>query len=219
MTDGGAPAGHRVVKHARALAWAAVAAAILAGMWTAPRNAPTAADRRLARLVAESPFRNVGPGIAYVGDAACARCHGDVAKSYRAHPMGRSVAPAAAATAAGPMAASAGAEFDAAGYHYTVERRGDRVIHREQRLDVGEPVASVEVAVAYALGSGERGYAFLVERDGFVAQSPVAWYAQERRYDVAPGYHERNFHFERVVVPACLSCHADGPEAGRGRRL
>ena len=32
------------------------------------------------------------------------------------------------------------------------------------------------------------------------AQSPVAWYAQERRYDVAPGYHDRNFHFERVIL-------------------
>ena len=49
-----------------------------------------------------------------------------------------------------------------------------------------------------------------MERDGFVAQSPVAWYAQERRYDLAPGYHERNFHFERVINPGCLSCHVDG---------
>ena len=205
-----------MAKYARALAWAAAAAAVLGGMWAARRNAPTPADRRLARLVAESPFRNVGPGVGYVGDAACARCHADVAESYRAHPMGRSVATAAAATDAGPLAAPAGAEFDAAGYHYTVERRGGRLIHREQRLDGGEPVASVEAAVAYALGSGERGYSFLVERDGFVAQSPVAWYAQERRYDVAPGYHERNFHFERVILPACLSCHADGARPAGG---
>ena len=75
---------------------------------------------------------------------------------------------------------------------------------------------AVEVAVAYALGSGERGYSFLIERDGFVAQSPVAWYAQERRYDIAPGYGGRNFHFERVILPACLSCHVDGARAAGG---
>jgi hypothetical protein len=206
------------MRYARALAWAvaaiAMAAAVVVGVWAARRDTSTPAGRRLARLVAESPFRNVGPRVGYVGyvgDAACARCHTDVADSYRTHPMGRSVAPAAAALDAGPLTVPGDATFDATGYHYTVERRGDQLIHREQKLkgDGGEPVASVEAVVACVLGSGERGYSFLVERDGFVAQSPVAWYAQERRYDVAPGYHERNFHFERVINPACLSCHAD----------
>jgi predicted CXXCH cytochrome family protein len=203
--------------YARALAWVvAAAAAVVVGVWVARRDSPRPADRRLARLVAESPFLNVGAGVRYVGDAACARCHADVAESYRAHPMGRSVATVAAATDAGPRAAPAGAEFDAGGYHYTVERRGGRLIHREQKFDGGEPVASSEAVVAYALGSGERGYSFLVERNGFVAQSPVAWYAQERRYDVAPGYRERNFHFERVILPACLSCHVDGERPAGG---
>jgi Flp pilus assembly protein TadD len=216
MTDGSALADKPEVKYARALVWVAAAAALVGMLWAARRGAPTPADRRLARLVAESLFRNIRPGVGYVGDAACARCHADVAESYRAHPMGRSVATVAAATDAGPRGVPAGAEFDAGGYHYTVERRGGRLIHREQRFDAGEPVASVEAAVAYALGSGERGYSFLVERDGFVAQSPVAWYAQERRYDVAPGYRERNFHFERVILAACLSCHVDGSKPAGG---
>jgi hypothetical protein len=165
--------------------------------------------------VAESPFRNLGPGVAYVGDAACARCHGDVVESYRAHPMGRSVSTVAGAVA-DQSAAPAETAFDSTGYHYTAERRGDRLIHCEQKLDGGAIVASVEAAVAYVLGSGERGCSFLVERDGFVAQSPIAWYAQDRRHDVAPGYHERNYHFERVITPECLSCHADGATPAGG---
>ena len=82
--------------------------------------------------------------------------------------MGRSVSTAAGPKGAVPITAPDGAAFDATGYHYTVERRGDRLVHREERLDGSEVVASVEAAVAYALGSGERGYSFLVERDGFV---------------------------------------------------
>ena len=109
------------------------------------------------------------------------------------------------------------AAFDAGGYHYSVEHRESRLIHLEQKFDAGQPVASVEAAVAYALGSGERGYSFLVERDGFVAQSPVAWYAQERRYDIAPGYHERNFHFERVILPGCLFLSRRWRDSGRER--
>jgi predicted CXXCH cytochrome family protein len=216
MTGGGAPAGRRVMTYARALAWAAAAAAVAGGVFVARRRTPTPAEGRLARLVAESPFQNVAPGVGYVGNAACARCHADVAESYREHPMGRSVARIAAAAGEGLRAAPAAAEFDAAGYHYTVERRAGRLVHREQRLNGGEPVAAVEAAVAYALGSGERGYSFLVERDGFVAQSPVAWYAQEGRYDLAPGYDERNFHFERVILPGCLSCHVDGATPASG---
>jgi hypothetical protein len=213
MNNGGAPAGRRVTAYARALAWAAAAAAVVAGVWVTRHGSPTPADGRLARLVAESPFRNIGPGVGYVGDSACTRCHADVAESYRAHPMGRSVARIAAIADEGLRA---GAEFDAAGYHYTVGRRAGRLVHREQRLDNGEPVAGVEAAVSYVLGSGERGYSFLVERDGFVAQSPVAWYAQERRYDLAPGYHERNFHFERVILSGCLSCHVDNATPAGG---
>ena len=99
MTNGRAPARRRVAKYAQALAWAAAAAAaVLGGMWAARRGAATPGDRRLARLVSESPFRNVGPGVGYVGDAICARCHADVAEAYGAHPMGRSVTTVAAAT-------------------------------------------------------------------------------------------------------------------------
>jgi hypothetical protein len=205
-----------LARYARTLALAASAAIVLGGVWAVRRDATTAVDRRLARLVEKSRFRNVGQGVGFVGDAACARCHADLAESYRRHPMGRSVAAITAADLEGLRAAPSGAEFDAAGYHYTVGRTSAGLVHREQMLDGGEPVAAVEAAVAYALGSGERGYSFLVERDGFLAQSPVAWYAQEGRYDLAPGYDERNYHFERVILPGCLSCHVDGATPAGG---
>ena len=44
---------------------------------------------------ADSPFQNARPGVAYVGDAACARCHREIAVDYHSHPMGRSLAPIA----------------------------------------------------------------------------------------------------------------------------
>ena len=42
------------------------------------------------RLTFETNFRNVKPDVHYVGDAACTNCHGEICKTYHAHPMGRS---------------------------------------------------------------------------------------------------------------------------------
>jgi Flp pilus assembly protein TadD len=126
--------------------------------------------------------------------------------------MGRSVA-----TGAGPESASAGSTFDAGGYRYEVERRDGRFVHREQRLDEnGRPVAEVSAPVSHAIGSGRRGLSFLVEREGFVTQSPIAWYSQAQRYDLAPGYRPKNLHFERTTLLECLNCHSDGARPAGG---
>jgi hypothetical protein len=190
----------------------ALAAVILSGAWSLRTRTETPDDRRLSRFVSASPFRNVGPGVGYVGDATCARCHSSIAESYRSHPMGRSVV-----TGAGSESASARATFDAGGYRYEVERGDGRLIHREKRLnETGRPVAEVSAPVSHAIGSGRRGLSFLVEREGFVAQSPISWYSQARRYDLAPGYRARNLHFERTTLPECLACHADGANPAGG---
>src|SRR5262249_38128802 len=55
------------------------------------RRAPER-SRRLD-LDTGSPYRNTRAGVEYVGDAACARCHTEIAETYRRHPMGRSLAP------------------------------------------------------------------------------------------------------------------------------
>src|SRR5262245_19203904 len=50
------------------------------------------------RLTHRTPYKNVHPSVKYVGDQVCAECHGEIHKSYRNHPMGRALAPIAAAT-------------------------------------------------------------------------------------------------------------------------
>ena len=84
-----------------------VASLLLAGMaWTAwpslralvgPRSRTTSHSSPARDVSADSPYQNTRPGVAYVGDAACARCHREIAESYRGHPMGRSLAPVGAA--------------------------------------------------------------------------------------------------------------------------
>lgn len=127
--------------------------------------------------------------------------------------MGRSLAPVAESSASSSSSDQPGnpvASFDAGPFHYAVERRSGSLFHKESRRDEnGRVVAEVENEVGYALGSGTRGVSYLVEHDGRLFQSPIAWYEQKRKWDPSPGYQFRNQHFDRAIEPQCLFCHAN----------
>lgn len=91
-----------------------------------------------------SPWLNSRPEVKYVGDAACARCHPDIADTFRRHPMGRSLAPIASAPKAGFAQSTGSATFAVAPSLFTIERREGREIHREAFVDGGKVVAQVE---------------------------------------------------------------------------
>src|SRR5262249_9073755 len=157
------------------------------------------------------------PEVAYLGDAACARCHAQIAQSYRQHPMGRSLTPIASAPETGADGEGGRVLFEAQGLEYSVALRDGRVIHQETRRDrSGRVLARREAEFQVAAGSGEQGVASLIERDGFLSQSPITWYSRERRWDLSPGYDKNNLHFDRAVMPDCLFCHANRVEPVAG---
>ena len=184
--------------------------------WNAARSGgqgPSAGDHS-AVAWPRSPWENARPGVAYVGDAVCTRCHAEIAETFRRHPMGRSLAPVSDATGTvGGEGPEGPADFESAGSRFVVERRGGQVIHRETRTDEhGKVLAQVEAAVQYAVGSGTRGVSFLLEHDGRLYQSPISWYSQERRWAPSPGYESDNLHFNRPIEPRCLFCHTNRVE-------
>ncbi len=140
------------------------------------------------------------------------RCHAEIAATFRQHPMGHSL------SEIGPTAVGdrfkIPVSFDAGRSHYTVERRDGREIHKESRLDSGgQPIAQVEAVVKYAVGSGTRGFSYLIEHDQRLFQSSITWYSQKDRYDVSPGYGDDNPHFDRPVDVGCLFCHTNRVDA------
>ena len=150
-------------------------------------------------LASNSPYRNIRPGVRYVGDATCVRCHAEIARSYRRHPMGRSLDGAVLASIPDTPSPS----FEAQGLEYVVERRGDRVFHKEITRDAsGRVVSQVEAEARYVIGSGEQAMAFLIERgEGYLFESPITWYAAKQRWGLSPGYEKDNPHFERPIKP------------------
>jgi len=177
-------------------------------------------DGRGARsrpVMVSSPFKNTASNVAFVGDAACAKCHESMSRSYQHHAMGRSADLAGAANTPGLSDGDGRAAFEARGFEYAVELRDGKVVHSETRKGAeGAVVARIEAEVAYVIGSGRRGRSYLVERDGFLFQSPISWYSQEERWDLSPDSRARSNHFQRAVGPSCLFCHTNRYEPVAG---
>ncbi len=191
---------------------AALAVVVAAGAFWLVRRArrpdlpPAVEDPRLTYA---TPFRNVRPDVGYVGDEACARCHRDHAESYRRHPMARSFFPTAEVADAERYDEPSGNPFEKDGTLFRVERRGRAVLHRATRRGGdGRVLFEAEAEAAYAMGSGARGRSYLVNRDGYLFQSPISWYAQKNIWDRSPGYGSDQL-FGRPVPAQCLFCHCN----------
>ena len=200
---------------ARAAVWAVlclgtVGAVLWAGsrwLWyedtVPPARAAAPAD---PRLTYKGPYRNIRPEVKYVGDAACAGCHRTETDGFHRHPMSRSIVPISALAAAQRYDSKVHNPFEALGSRFTVERRGDRVWQKQERLGPkGKVLAVREVEVSHAIGSGRRGHSYFTSRDSFLFQTPVSWFGQKNIWDLSPGFHRA---YLRTVGPACLSCHA-----------
>ena len=184
----------------------ALAATLLLIWGVVHRQGP---DRSATAPIA-TRHRNARPGVAYVGDLVCARCHSEIAETYRQHPMGRSMVSIdqgpvdlVKATDTQPLFPSQGADFG-------VDRRDGRTFHQESWRDgEGKTIGQVDGEVRYVLGSGTRAFAFLIQRDDYLFQSPLTWYAQGKRWGLAPSFEGRDAKFDRQIAPGCLVCHAN----------
>ena len=132
------------------LCTAILAATGALAVFVSSRQAPRPMRRHPVEI--DSPYANTRSNVRYVGDAACTRCHKDIAKTYSQHPMGRSLSPIAAAATPGGDEAAGRLLFEAQGLEYSIERRDGRVYHQETRRDAsGRIVARNEAEVRYVL--------------------------------------------------------------------
>jgi hypothetical protein len=133
----------------------------------------------VASLHIGSPYQNTRYAVKYVGDEVCARCHAEIAEAYHQHPMGRSLVPIEAALAIAIGHTDGQPLFEAQGIQYAIAHRDGRLVHQETRRKAsGDIVAQNEAEVRFVLGAGRQGFSYLIERDGFLFQSPISWYAQ-----------------------------------------
>jgi tetratricopeptide (TPR) repeat protein len=180
----------------------------------APEVAATAKAQTDPRLTWATPYRNVRPDVRYVGDGQCAGCHPLESRSFHEHPMGRSMALAAQAEPVERYDANAHNPFEKFGFNFLVERSGRQIVHRVSRpASSGQAALTLAQEVAYVLGSGTHGRAYVSNVDNYLFQTPINWFSQGKRWDLAPnmGEQHRN-HFFRPVDAVCIFCHANAAD-------
>jgi hypothetical protein len=137
---------------------------------------------------------------------ACATCHAAIYQSYAHTPMARASGPA--------IENVVPADFfhPGSGVHYRVYSEAGHVWLSFDRP--GDTAVRGKRELLYYIGSGRRGLSYLFAQDGFLFESPVNWYSNERRWDMAPSYQNvREIPLNLPAYTSCLRCHVSGMRA------
>lgn len=147
------------------------------------------------------------------GDAVCASCHEDIARSYAETGMARSFAKAASVSKIEDFARGRGTH-EASRRHYAFSlENGTYQFKRHQTDEAGNELNVFQQQVDWVLGSGARARNYLYQTgSGELYLLPIGYYSQEKMWFMAPGF-DRATHegVGKRVGRDCLFCHTDYP--------
>lgn len=145
---------------------------------------------------------NSGSNV-HVGDRACAGCHSSIYNSYVKTSM---------AQASGPAINNffpADFVHQKSGVHYRIYSDQGKVWLSFERPSDASVRGKRELL--YYIGSGRRGRSYLFVVDGFLFESPVNWYTDRQRWDMAPAYgNASEMPMNLPAFASCLHCHVSG---------
>jgi hypothetical protein len=170
------------------------------------------------------PSRNMAKGVHYVGSQSCATCHAAIYKSFKQTGMGRSMAPGNDPSLADLPTPATVYDKDL-GQYFEVQRKDGQLYQSQYALDSnGKELFRQTEKMQYAVGAGENGIGFVVERDReggehgrFLFEAPLSYYSQAHRWSFSPGYEIQNRGFTRPILAQCITCHSGQPKPVAGQ--
>ena len=147
-------------------------------------------------------------GAEYVGDEACASCHGETYAAYHRTGMGRSFSRFDQETAPEKLGPETRVYDENKDFYYEAFLQGDSLYQREFRLgEAGQVVYDRTYPAAWVIGSGHATRSYLMNVNGYITEMPLTWYVDRQRWDLSPGYESFNSRFERPINEECMTCH------------
>jgi lipoprotein-anchoring transpeptidase ErfK/SrfK len=202
-----------VERRARRVAPVALIAAMIAGLCglaiSQQASAPT------------TPLHAPPPASAYAGDATCAECHAQEARTYAETPHAHDSSIADRKTILGDFTPG-----------QNVLRTGNPDIifamiqapdgFYQSAVNIADPQNLTGEAQKFdiVVGSGRRGQTYLYWKGDELFELPVTYWTETHEWINSPGYVDGNVHFDRPIYPRCLECHANtfqtaGPPANK----
>ncbi len=180
----------------------------------ANRNSPRAWAYRAALLafalstevlaIAQQTSVKVVTPVA-IADASCGQCHAKILHSYLATPM------ANASGLAGERVKTGAFEHKPSGVNYTLSLQDSQLMLTYK--DPKDPETAASRKLEYFLGSGHLGLTYLYSLNGYLFESPVAYYAATQNLDMKPGLETMTQAPPALPVQAeCLRCHMSAVE-------
>ncbi|HEX3661687.1 MAG TPA: multiheme c-type cytochrome [Acidobacteriaceae bacterium] len=150
-------------------------------------------------LLAAGPARPQATPVR-IADAACERCHQQIFRSYLLTPM------ANASGAAADRLISGTFDHRSSGVEYTIADQGGMPTLAWR--DPSDGRISGRRPLTYFLGSGHLGTTWLYSLDDYLFESPIAWYAASRGFDMKPGLENTTTMPPSLPMQSsCLRCH------------
>ncbi len=136
-------------------------------------------------------------------DAPCARCHREIYNRYLATPM------ANASGRAVDHLLTADFVHIPSGTRYKIYADANAAWLSSSNTTNAQAISKQRLD--YFLGSGHLGVTYLYTQQGYLLESPVAWYAATGGYDMKPGYEKAEAMPAAIPVESgCLRCHMSG---------
>jgi Tfp pilus assembly protein PilF len=165
-----------------------------------------------AQATPSETYLNARPGVEYLGDESCRKCHSTIYEQFKQTGMGRSVSLPSAEDLR-QLAKPIRIINKKLNRSYSIYARDGKIVHEESESDAeGHIVFSETHELAYTVGAGDVGKSYLVAKGDSLFVSPISYYQRIRGWDLSPGYGEGRFHgFTRGVVDLCVDCHTGFP--------
>jgi tetratricopeptide (TPR) repeat protein len=158
----------------------------------------------IAPLLAQVPGTMASP--VSLADASCAICHKEIFQRYLTTPMANASGLAVDKLETGVY------NHAPSGVTYTLLRKGNESVLRYQ--DMHDSQSGKEWKLSYFLGSGHLGITWIYASDGYLFESPVAYYAGSKSLDMKPGLEGATQTLPSLPMEAaCLRCHMSGVQA------
>ncbi len=133
-------------------------------------------------------------------DAICGKCHGEILRSYLSTPM----ANASGLASERPILGSFYHTQSDTAYRISAEENSLWLSYQRPR----DPSLKERHKLDYFLGSGHLGVTYLYSLDGYLLESPIAYYSNLNAYDMKPGLaNSPTVPAALPMPPGCMRCH------------